>query len=289
MSARGAAGDPGLNALDWMNRAALHESGFAEVMVASSAGRQTCFTAGSGQTLLLVHGAGDHAGTWAKAVAPLLAAGRYRIVIPDLAGHGTSEPAGGRLEMEMFLAGLAPLMEHAAGRPAILVGNSFGAWLAMIWAEKHPGRVERVIAVNGGPVSGARADLTLTPSDRVEARRLWESLVDEAHWAVPDVVLDELIRKGREGALVRLSVENLQPYLMDRRLGEFPTPVDVLWGEADRLLPLEYARKLHAGLPAARLTTIARCGHVPQVECPDRFNALLGGVLDMPPPARSAA
>lgn len=288
MSGTTTAGDPGLNALDWMNRAALRESGLAEVAVASGAGRQTCFAAGSGQTLLLLHGAGDHAGTWSKAVAPLLAAGRYRIVIPDLAGHGTSEPAAGRLEMEMFLAGLGPLIEHLAS-PAILIGNSFGAWLAMIVAEKNPGRVNRVIAVNGGPISGAPADLTLTPSDRLEARRLWESLVDETHWAVPDMVLDELIRKGREGALARIASDNLKPYLMDRRLGEFPVPVDLIWGESDRLLPLEYARKIQAGLPAARLTTVPGGGHVPQVECPDRFNGALASVLQMPPPVRSAA
>jgi pimeloyl-ACP methyl ester carboxylesterase len=280
------ASDPGMNAMDRMNRRTLLDAGFVEESVDSPVGRQTCFSIGTGQPLWLLHGAGDNAGAWSKTATPLAASGRYRILIPDLAGHGTSEPGEGRLSMEIFLAGLTAVAERAADGPAILTGNSFGAWLAMVWARENPDRVERLVAVNGGPVTGLRPDLTLMPPDRVEARRLWQALVDQSHWAVPDFVLDEVIRKGRDGAIPRMSIPEMQPYLMDGHLAEFAAPVDLIWGESDQVVPLAYARQLQAGLAAARLTTIPGCGHVPQLECPERFNAALLGVLRQPPPAR---
>jgi pimeloyl-ACP methyl ester carboxylesterase len=273
-----------MNALDRMNRRTLLAAGFVEESVESPVGSQTCFSAGTGQPLLLLHGAGDNAGAWSRTATPLAAAARYRILIPDLAGHGTSQPVEGHLSMEIFLAGLNAVAQRAPDGPAIWIGNSFGAWLAMVWARENAGRVERIVAVGGGPVTGLRQDLTLMPPDRVEARRLWQALVDQSHWAVPDFVLDEVIRKGREGAIPRMSIPGMQPYLMDGHLAEFATPVDLIWGESDQVVPLDYARRLQAGLAAARLTTVPACGHVPQLECPERFNAALLGVLRQPPP-----
>ena len=275
-----------MNALDRMNRRVLLDAGFVEASVESPVGKQTCFSIGTGQPLLLLHGAGDNAGAWSRSAPPLAAAGRYRILVPDLAGHGASQPLEGPLSMEIFLAGLTAVAERAADGPAILIGNSFGAWLAMVWARENAGRAQRIVAVNGGPVIGLRTDLTLTPPDRVEARRLWQALVDQTHWAVPDFVLDEVIRKGREGAIPRMSIEGMRSYLMDGHLAEFPTPVDLLWGESDQVVSLDYARRLQAGLAAARLTTIPGCGHVPQLECPERFNAALLGLLNQPPHPR---
>jgi pimeloyl-ACP methyl ester carboxylesterase len=82
--------DPGLNAIDRLNRRMLVDAGFVEQSIPSPAGKQTLFAAGSGQTVLLLHGAGDNAGAWSRVAGSLLAKGRY--LIPDLAGHGTSEP-----------------------------------------------------------------------------------------------------------------------------------------------------------------------------------------------------
>ncbi len=60
--------------------------------------------------------------------------------------------------------------------------------------------------------------------------------------------------------------------------------MDLLWGASDRLLSVDYAKRLAAQLPVVRLTTIERCGHAPQVECPDRFTEALLKVLRNPLP-----
>ncbi len=213
---------------------------------------------------------------------------RYRVLVADLPGHGESEPGSGELTMAAVVAGAERFLDAAAAdAPATIVGNSLGGWLATILAYRHPERVARIVLVNGGALRGEPGGPSLVPGDRAEAGRLMALLRDPSSPTVPGFVLDDVIRRAASGPISRLGrdLAGLEAHLLDGRLGEVATPVDLVWGESDRLIPLEYARRLEAALPAARLTTVERCGHVPQVECPDRFLVALERVLAMPPPA----
>jgi pimeloyl-ACP methyl ester carboxylesterase len=269
----------------WMGRRSLAGAGLVKVVVDSPVGQQTLWQGGSGPILLLLHGAGDQAGAWSHVVPSLV--GRYRLIVPDLPGHGESAPGTGPLTMGTELAGLEAVVQNrASDAPVILVGNSLGAWLAMLYGVKHPEHVSRLVAVNGGALRGDRPDLTLTPSNREEARKLFDALTDPGSLRVPDFVLDDVVRQARSGPLGRLAStsDDMQNYLLEGRLNQLTVPVDLLWGGADRMLSLEYANRMEAGLPAARLTVIPRCGHVPQQECPERFVAALEKILEQPPP-----
>ena len=99
--------------------------------------------------------------------------------------------------------------------------------------------------------------------------------------------MDDIIRAAATGPIARLAMESksMSAYLLDGRLSGFDVPVDLLWGASDKLVSVDYARRLAKQLPAARLTTIDRCGHAPQVECADRFTEALLKVLKDPLPA----
>ena len=75
-------------------------------------------------------------------------------------------------------------------------------------------------------------------------------------------------------------------FLLDDRLVEISTPVELVWGESDRLMSIEYAERMLAELPRARLTRVPTCGHIPQAECPERFVETLLSVLETDPPPR---
>ena len=77
----------------------------------------------------------------------------------------------------------------------------------------------------------------------------------------------------------------MEAHLLDGRLGEIAVPVDLVWGESDRYLTLDYARRMERELPRARLTTVPSCGHLPAIECPERFLEILRRVLASEPPA----
>ncbi len=57
--------------------------------------------------------------------------------------------------------------------------------------------------------------------------------------------------------------EDMSKYLLEDKLASFQTPVDLIWGASDRLVPLDYAKKLQSQLPHCTLTVIERCGHAP--------------------------
>lgn len=274
-----------LDTLAKFQRRALLRAGFERVELGSGAERLTLFRAGSGAPLLFLHGLGDQAGSWAK-VAPAFAE-RHRVLVADLPGHGESEPAAGELPMATLVAGAERLFAEAArdGRVTV-VGNSLGGWLATLLAHRHPGQVAHLVLVNGGPLRGEE-ELSLQPRDRKEAAALLARLRDPSAPRVPGFVLDDVVRQAAQGPIARLGrdLPGLEAHLLDGRLGEVATPVDLLWGASDRVVPLAYAERLRDALPAARLTLVETCGHVPQVECPERFAERLAALLAGPPPS----
>jgi pimeloyl-ACP methyl ester carboxylesterase len=268
-----------------MNRRALKSGGFTRIQVQTPVGVETAWEAGSGPALVLLHGAGDQAGTWAK-VAPEMKA-QYHVIALDLAGHGESEPRTGPISLKAMLTGVESVIERCGGaQPVTIVGNSLGAWMAMLYAQKHPQRVARVVLVNGGAIMGHRPDLAFMPKNREEARKLFDNIMDRGSPKPPGFILDDVVRESQRGPLARLmmAVDEWPAFLMDDKLAQVTTPVDLLWGTADQIFSLDYAHRMQAQLPAVRLTEIPRCGHIPQQECPLTFTAKLKEVLAQPAP-----
>lgn len=276
---------------NWQNRHALKSAGFVEKSVSSPVGNQTIWEKGTGPVIVLLHGAGDHAGTWSK-VAPQLS-DSYEVIIPDLAGHGRSDPATGPLTIDTMLRGLDAVIPAKAGNQKVtIVGNSLGAWLAFLYANQNPGKVERIVAIDGGPIRGERPDLVPLPTNREEAEKLFDAVLDPGSPHPPGFVLDDVVRvshNGPIGRMVAAGADDMSKHLLDGKLGAFTTPVDLIWGESDRLIPLSYAQRMSSELPSVRLKTLPRCGHIPQQECPIALAKALTDALRQPPPAQKPA
>jgi pimeloyl-ACP methyl ester carboxylesterase len=266
------------------NRRALASARLTEATARTGFGLQTYWTGGQGSTLVFLHGAGDQAGTW-SAVAEALAP-RYRLVIPDLAGHGTSAPAEGPISVKQVLRGVEAILSQGPQDPVIIVGNSLGAWVALLYAHEHPDRVARLILINGGALKGDRSDLSLTPKTREEAAALMTQLRDPKSGPVPGYVLDDVVRAAQSGPLSRLAqtADEMESLTLEGKLHEIAAPVNLLWGESDRLFSVAYAERMMREFRASRLTTIPGCGHVPHVECPTRFRSALVDILSQPAP-----
>ncbi len=269
----------------WGTRRSLLRSGLKKVSVAAPIGSQTVFVGGSGPVLMLLHGAGDHAGTWFRVVPALIK--RYTLVIPDLAGHGESAPATGPIQTSEIVSGLEAVIAHQiAGRPMTLVGNSLGGWMAMVLASRHLDTVVRVIPVNGGALKGLNEEVSLQPRTRQEARDTMARLRDASSPAIPDYILDDLVRRSSTGALARFAATEatMDGWLLDEaQLSLLKMPVRLVWGVSDQLMSLDYAQRMVTALPDAELFPIERCGHIPQTEAPGRFQAALHQALGEAP------
>jgi pimeloyl-ACP methyl ester carboxylesterase len=270
------------------SRMALGKLGFEKTTIPSPDGRMTVWVAGDGPCLVLLHGVGDQAGAWARMVPAFL--DDYQVVIPDLPGHWKSDPRKGPIGVDQILSGVEVVMDSVcAGSEVVLVGNSLGAWMAMLYAHDYPTRVARLVAINGGAITNINPEVNLFPETREEARKTMKALMGPATLPVPDFVLDDIIRHAREGPAGRflLTLESWGPYLLDDRLDEVVVPVELVWGDSDGLWTLEVAQRLLDGLPRARLHPVHGCGHVTPRECPDKTEEAIKNALAMPPPEPS--
>jgi pimeloyl-ACP methyl ester carboxylesterase len=272
-----------LTVFAWQTRLALRTSGLRKVRVAAPAGPQTVFVGGSGPVVVLLHGAGDTAGTWFKVVPELM--GSRTLIVPDLAGHGDSAPRTGPIDFKDVMEGVEAVLDALTPRQkVVLVGNSLGAWVAMLIAQRNPERVSLAVCVDGGAIRGSNLHARVLPRNRHEARESVEQTRDRRSPHVPDFVLDDIVRQAHQGSLARFAATEatMNHYLLDEaQLREIAVPVRLIWGRSDRLVPLDYAARMHAALPSAELVVLDGCGHVPQLECPAAFVAALRNALDL--------
>lgn len=265
-------------AFERIGRWTLSSAGLSRREAAGPRGRLVWWSGGSGPVVILLHGSNDSAAGWAR-VAKDLARGR-RLVVPDLPGHGESEPREGPLPIGEILAGIDTIVaaETPSGKVS-LVGSSMGGWLALLWAREHPERVDRVVVENGAPVVAGIGKVNMFPKNREEMRATLDALMGPDAPAFPSFVVDDLVRRTRTGSFARVAKTDISPYVLDGRLGEIRVPVVLLWGDSDELLPVAYAEALRGGLSTARLEVLPRCGHVSHRECPGKFVAALEKAL----------
>jgi pimeloyl-ACP methyl ester carboxylesterase len=271
---------PSFTAVAAERRVALESAGLRAETVAGAAGPLRVFVGGRGPTVVLVHGTGVHAGDWYR-VVPALAA-RYRLLVPDLPGHGESAAAEGPIAVADLAAALGAVIEAKGGGGRVtLVGNSLGGWVSLLYAAGHPERVERVVGISSSGIF-ARLAVPLRPQDREEARKL--ALAIRSAWApaATDAELDAMVAGIAAGPAARLLAGLRAEDFLEGKATAIGVPVDLVWGEEDGVLPPDYGRRLAALLPDARFHPLPRCGHMPQVWCPESLLPLLFELLAAP-------
>jgi pimeloyl-ACP methyl ester carboxylesterase len=252
------------------------------------------FVAGEGEPLLLLHGLGGGASNWVH-VAPALAAER-RVLVPDLPGHAGSAPLAALPSMAAFADCVAEVAEHEAMLPAPVVGHSFGALLALRLALLRPDAVTGVVLAGSAGISSTQRlrqamliVVGLVKPGRIVTRFRGQVARTAAlrqltfgHWLVADPAA--LSPAAVEGFLApqalhtdtRTASRALSAGDARTELEGLRCPVLLLWGAADRLVPIEdgieYARRLRSPLRA-----IPDCGHLLIGERPD---ACLAAIRD---------
>jgi pimeloyl-ACP methyl ester carboxylesterase len=262
------------------SRQALVAAGLRTAELPGPLGTIRYFEGGRGDTVVLLHGSGSQAGDWHQVVPALRR--HYRLLIPDLPGHGESEPAAGPLPVGDLAASVAALLEaRGGGQPVILVGNSLGGWTALLLAHRRPELVARVIGVSSSGIF-ARLNVPLQPKDRAEARALAAAIRGPFMPPLGEAELDEMLARIASGPLARLVAGLRIEDFLDTKGGEIRVPVDLIWGEEDGVLPVDYGRRLAALVSNARLHLLPGCAHMPQVHCAKEFGPLLRSVLEHP-------
>ncbi len=107
---------------------------------------------GPGAVVVLLHGLGGHAMEWWPLAARLTS--EFRVVAPDLRGHGASTTVPEDLSSAAFCDDVVAVIERLGGGPVALVGQSFGAHTALLVAASRPDLVSALVLVEGGVGGG---------------------------------------------------------------------------------------------------------------------------------------
>jgi pimeloyl-ACP methyl ester carboxylesterase len=266
--------------------------------VNTAVGRLSTLEAGTGEPVVCVHGLGGTKASFLPTVAAL--ADTYRVIAVDLPGFGESDkPIGAPYNAQWFAGGVFSLMDALELDEAHLVGNSMGGRVAIEAGFMEPDRVASLTLLSPAlawlrdrrwtrVVKLARPELGLV---QLAPRQLIEGLVRrmvpgaQNGWAAAGV--DEFLRayftpRGR--AAFYAAARNIyldEPHGDEgfwTRLAELSPRSLFVWGRKDQLVPIAFMKHVERVLPAATHLEL-NCGHVPQIEDPDRTHKAMRSFL----------
>ncbi len=248
--------------------------------------------AGEGPARLLVHGLFTSGLTYDRYLERLPPG--FKAVALDLPGAGWSTPAPGfEPGWIAFADALIDVADALDLERFDLVGHSMGGGISAVAAARHPHRVRRLVLVDAVthpfPLP-LRGRLPLVPGLGRALFRLYGEKMFVDYFA-RDVFHDrsamDLDKVRRHfGMFARRRAEALaclrataDPTLVAALVPAIRCKTLVLWGEHDRLVPIEVGRRLAGGIPGARLEIVAGSGHSPLEERPDEAATLVNGFL----------
>ncbi len=246
---------------------------------------------GSGEVLLLIHGMAGSSDAWRELIPRL--AKNYRVVAPDLLGHGQSLKPRGDYSLGAFAVSLRDLLDELGIAQATIVGHSLGGGVAMQFIYQHPDYCERLILISSGGLgpdvgwilrllSAPGAEFVLpiiapTPVLKVgnkigswftssgmrapRASEIWRAYSSFSDRPTRDAFLRTLrsvvdYRGQAVSALNRLHVRSELPTL-------------AIWGADDQIIPVDHGHAAMAARPGGRLEVLPGVGHFAHVEAPN--------------------
>ena len=245
---------------------------------------------GSGTPVVLLHGFPFNRSMWREQTESLKDS--YRVITPDLRGHGQTTAAGGAATMEEMADDVAALLDELGVGRAVVGGLSMGGYVTLAFCRKYAARVAAVVLADTRP-----------QPDTEEARRAREKMIElalrEGMAPIADAMLPkmlapatlesnpELVARVREmildtnpegaaAALRGMAARRDQTDLLPR-LG---VPALVVVRSQDAVTPPSAAEGMHKLIPGSRLVTIEGAGHASNLERAADFNRALREFLD---------
>ena len=243
---------------------------------------------GRGTPVVFIHGIGASMYGWRYALPAALAAG-YRVVAFDNRGFGFSgKPAHGYSNAD-YTRLVVALLDSLGISSAVLVGHSMGGAIAAEVAIRHPDRVRGMVLIDAAgfgmrwpgvlklarwPVVGGIATAfrgrwvtgRIVRSMFADPSKVTEADVDQYYAPVPDRDFGRALR----GVLHEFRFDSLSG-----RLTHVQTPTLILWGDADRFIPVTVGSRFARELPRSEFVLVAHAGHDAVEESPDEVNRLL--------------
>lgn len=258
--------------------------------------------------MLLLHGITSSSRTW-KAITPRLARD-YTVIAPDLLGHGRSAKPVGDYSLGGYASGIRDLLIALDVPKATVVGHSLGGGVALQFAYQFPQRVDRLALVSSGglgrevnavlraatlPGSELVLPVLFNPKFRDALVSMRQALAKVGLRAGPDLEgVSEGFASLTEADARRAFLDTVRSVIGpagqrvsadDRLYLTSEIPSLIVWGDHDRIIPVEHAHTAHELMPGSRLEVFEDAGHFPFNDDPERFARVLHEFIEETAPA----
>lgn len=240
---------------------------------------------GHGPPVVLLHAFPLNRQMWAPQVRVL--AREFRVIAPDLRGHGRTTATDGVYTMDLLADDVRALLDTLGIQEFVLGGLSMGGYVALAFYRQWPERVRGLLLCD------TRADAD-TPERRRSREELSQRAIDEGIEAVASAMLPRLLApdtlsrrpalvervrrlilqtpvRGVVGALAGMAQRPDSTDLLPR----IACPTLVVTGEDDAVSPPEVARTMCQLIPRCQTVIIEGAGHLPNLERPRAFNRVV--------------
>lgn len=236
--------------------------------------------AGEGQPIIILHGLMGGLSNF-EGVLNYFPPKGYKVIIPELPVYTLPVLKTSVKSLSEFLH---DFIIHKGLKEVILLGNSLGGHVGLLYTKNHPEYVKGLVLTgssglyennmgDGYPKRGDY-DYIKKKSEDVfyDPKVATKEIVDEVYESVND--RNKLVRTL---ALAKSAIR----HNMSKELPKMNTPTAIIWGAEDRVTPPNVAEEFNQLLPDSNLYWIKKCGHAPMMEHPDQFNQILKNWFDL--------
>jgi len=230
--------------------------------------------AGKGQPVLILHGWGGSSDSWTQ-IQKILAAQGYKVICPDFPGFGKSESPPKAWKVADYAKWLLDFVRFLKLNKFSLIAHSFGARVAIKFAKNHPKKITKLIlcasaGIKPKPDLETKIIFRITKAGNIiftkkplrglknGARNLFYIFVRNKDYSKTKGVMRETIKKILE--------EDLLPDLSQIRIKTL-----IIWGKKDKMIPVKYAYIFKENIKNSQLEILAKTGHSPHLENPEKL------------------
>ena len=244
-------------------------------------------------TLVLLHGYTASKELWLRFGAAL--GDSYRLVIPDLAGHGeTGFDPQWSYRPQAQAERIKRLLDALQIEQAVVAGNSMGGLIAANFALAYPERTAGLVVIDPAGVTApvaSRAEKLFRQGQSPFEIDSWQDFQEFYAMTmaeppyVPTFVLKGMAARYQEHKAEYIQIaEDFRNFdQLDNRLAAISVPTFIIWGGADQLLDVSSAAVWHAQVPNNELLLMEGVGHMPMVERPQQTAAAVRDFVESLP------